>query len=34
MEDDMTSDEFAALLDDLTKSAESGDGARFARHFT
>jgi ketosteroid isomerase-like protein len=30
----MTSDEFAALLDDLTRSAESGDGARFARHFT
>ncbi len=30
----MTGDEFAALLDDLTRSAESGDGARFARHFT
>ena len=30
----MTSDEFAVLLDDLTRSAESGDGARFARHFT
>ena len=26
----MTGDEFAALLDDLTRSAESGDGARFA----
>ena len=30
----MTGDEFAALLDDFTRSAESGDGARFARHFT
>lgn len=30
----MTGDEFAALLNDLTPSAESGDGARFARHFT
>jgi hypothetical protein len=30
----MTGDEFAALLDDLTRSAESGDGARFAQHFT
>ena len=30
----MTGDEFAALLNDLTLSAESGDGARFARHFT
>src|SRR6202044_835041 len=30
----MTSDEFAALLDDLTRSAESGDGAGFARPFT
>ena len=30
----MTGDEFAALLGDLTQSAESGDGARFARHFT
>ena len=30
----MTGDDFAALLDDLTRSAESGDGARFARHFT
>src|ERR1700726_1758417 len=33
-DDDMTGDEFAALLDDLTRSAESGDGARFARHST
>lgn len=30
----MTSEEFAALLDEFTRSAESGDGARFARHFT
>jgi ketosteroid isomerase-like protein len=30
----MTSDEFALLLDQFTRSAESGDGARFARHFT
>ncbi|MDO9560522.1 MAG: nuclear transport factor 2 family protein [Bradyrhizobium sp.] len=30
----MTGDDFAALLDDFTLSAESGDGARFARHFT
>ena len=30
----MTGDEFAALLSDFTLSAESGDGARFARHFT
>jgi ketosteroid isomerase-like protein len=30
----MTSDEFAQLLDDFTRSAESGDGARFAGHFT
>jgi hypothetical protein len=30
----MTSGEFAALLDDFTHSAESGDGARFAGHFT
>jgi ketosteroid isomerase-like protein len=30
----MTGDEFATLLDDFTRSAESGDGARFARHFT
>jgi ketosteroid isomerase-like protein len=27
-------DAFAKLLDDFTSSAESGDGARFARHFT
>jgi len=30
----MTGDEFAGLLNDLTLSAESGDGARFASHFT
>jgi hypothetical protein len=30
----MTGDEFAKLLSDFTLSAESGDGARFARHFT
>ena len=30
----MTGDEFAALLSDFTLSAESGDGARFANHFT
>jgi hypothetical protein len=30
----MTGDEFAALLNDFTRSAESGEGARFARHFT
>ena len=30
----MTSDEFAELLSDFTRSAESGDGARFAGHFT
>jgi ketosteroid isomerase-like protein len=30
----MTGDEFARLLSDFTLSAESGDGARFARHFT
>jgi hypothetical protein len=30
----MTGGEFAQLLNDLTLSAESGDGARFARHFT
>jgi hypothetical protein len=30
----MTGDEFAALLNDFTLSAESGDGARFAGHFT
>jgi hypothetical protein len=31
---DMTGDEFALLLRELTRSAESGDGARFANHFT
>src|SRR5438034_8411123 len=31
---DMTGDQFAALLDEITLSAESGDGARFAGHFT
>jgi hypothetical protein len=30
----MTADEFAALLGDFTAAAESGDGARFAGHFT
>jgi hypothetical protein len=30
----MTGDEFAALLNGFTLSAESGDGARFAGHFT
>ena len=30
----MTGDEFTALLNDFTLSAESGDGARFAGHFT
>jgi len=30
----MTGDEFAGLLNELTLSAESGDGARFASHFT
>lgn len=30
----MTGDEFASLLNDFTLSAESGDGARFAGHFT
>ena len=30
----MTGDEFAGLLNDFTLSAESGDGARFASHFT
>ena len=29
----MTGDEFAALLSEFTRSAESGDGARFASHF-
>src|SRR5258708_2788456 len=31
---DMTGDQFARLLNDFTLSAESGDGARFAGHFT
>jgi len=30
----MTREQFAKLLSDFTHSAESGDGARFARHFT
>src|SRR6267154_2725587 len=30
----MTSEEFAVLLSALTLSAESGDGARFGKHFT
>lgn len=30
----MTSGEFAVLLHDFTLAAESGDGARFAGHFT
>nr|WP_246701553.1 nuclear transport factor 2 family protein [Rhodopseudomonas sp. BR0G17] len=30
----MTSEEFARLLESLTRAAESGDGARFANHFT
>jgi hypothetical protein len=30
----MTGGEFEKLLDDFTHSAESGDGARFAGHFT
>jgi ketosteroid isomerase-like protein len=30
----MTKDDFAQLLNDFTASAESGDGARFAAHFT
>jgi hypothetical protein len=31
---DITGDDFALLLDELTRSAESGDGARFANLFT
>jgi hypothetical protein len=31
---DMTSDDFALLLNEFTRSAESGDGERFAQHFT
>jgi len=30
----MTGDDFVALLNEFTLSAESGDGARFAAHFT
>src|SRR5258708_8546447 len=30
----MTGDEFTGLLNEFTLSAESGDGARCARHFT
>ena len=30
----MTGDEFAMLLSDFTRAAESGDGVRFADHFT
>ena len=30
----MTGDEFASLLSDFMLSAETGDGARFANHFT
>jgi ketosteroid isomerase-like protein len=30
----MTAEEFAKLLDEFTRAAESGDGARFAGHFT
>ena len=30
----MTGDQFAALLNEFTRSAESGSGARFAGHFT
>ena len=30
----MTNDEFAQLLKEFTRSAESGDGARFGRRFT
>jgi ketosteroid isomerase-like protein len=31
---DMTGEDFAQLLNEFTNSAESGDGARFASHFT
>jgi ketosteroid isomerase-like protein len=34
MRDGMTSDDFAQLLNAFTHSAESGDGVRFASHFT
>jgi len=30
----MTGEDFAQLLNEFTHSAESGDGARFASHFT
>ena len=30
----MTGEDFAQLLNEFTRSAESGDGARFAQHFT
>ena len=30
----MTSEEFARLLESLTRAAEAGDGAQFAGHFT
>ena len=30
----MTAEEFARLLSDFTRAAESGNGARFARYFT
>jgi ketosteroid isomerase-like protein len=30
----MTGEEFARLLEEFTRSAESGDGAQFAAHFT
>ena len=30
----MTAEEFTTLLNEFTRSAESGDGARFARHFS
>jgi ketosteroid isomerase-like protein len=30
----MTGEDFAELLNEFTRSAESGDGARFASHFT
>lgn len=30
----MTSEQFARLLEDFTRAAESGNGARFAAHFT
>ena len=30
----MTGNDFALLLGEFTRSAESGDGARFTSHFT